>query len=343
MRYITHIGKLASLPLLGRLVEALRGCRGLWALCLLFASCIDEDLSNCPGPCGDLTIRYVIQQTDSIDLAFDVGIRSLHAGFWASDGTLYEEYILGEDELPADMLFEITLPADDYSHIVTANCERNDGQHRLFDDDIQAVSFEQPYAGTDTIEAMSRAAYLGTLDIDLNNTERTLYEVPLRPMVAKLELTVNYAQTLSNIRCYIGNTKAGWMCWAGTAIDNERLVTDATRLASDVADSTKLYAFYAFPTVAEAFEPAAELTAAQPRASEEEAGVWKLYFLSDYQDQDEQKTVQHVFTINEPLRVGEVFRGTFTIDEDGGQYHDVEAGIEVDPDWNPGGSSDVEM
>ena len=279
MRHITHIGKSASFPLWGRLVGA---------LCLLFASCIDEDLSKCPGPCGDLTIRYVIQQTDSIDPAFDVGIRSLHAGFWASDGTLYEEYILGEDELPADMLFEITLPADDYSHIVTANCERNDGQHRLFDDDIQAVSFEQPYAGTDTIEAMSRAAYLGTLDIDLNNTERTLYEVPLRPMVAKLELTVNYAQTLSNIRCYIGNTKAGWMCWAGTAIDNERLVTDATQLASDVADSTKLYAFYAFPTVVDPPVPVTMLDA-KPRATEE-AGEWKLFFLSDYMDGDEQKT-----------------------------------------------------
>ena len=146
-------------------------------MCLLFASCIDEDLSNCPGPCGDLTIRYVIQQTDSIDPAFDVGIRSLHAGFWASDGTLYEEYILGEDELPADMLFEITLPADDYSHIVTANCERNDGQHRLFDDDIQAVSFEQPYAGTDTIEAMSRAASPRQITARRQNSARVMSSV----------------------------------------------------------------------------------------------------------------------------------------------------------------------
>ena len=365
MKHITHIRELVSLPLGGRLVGALRefaslpfrggwrgqaspfrgGRRGLCALvgALLFSSCINEDLSKCPAPCADLTIRYVIQHVDSLDAGFASEIRSVHAGFWASDGLLYEEYILDEDELPDDMSFEVTLPADDYSHIVTANCERNDGRHRLFDDDIQTVSFEQPYMGPDTIEAMSRAAYLGTLGIDLNNRERTLYEVPLRPMVSKLELTVHYAEALTNIRCYIGEaTKAGWMCWAGTAIDNERLVTDATRMATDVADSTKLYAFYAFPTVVDPPVPVTMLDA-KPRATEE-AGEWKLFFLSDYMDGDEQKTVQHTFTIEKnPLRVGEVFRGEFSINTTGGEYHDVEAGIEVDPDWNPGHGTDVEL
>ena len=162
-------------------------------------------------------------------------------------------------------------------------------------------------------------------------------------LVSKLELTVHYAEALTNIRCYIGEaTKAGWMCWAGTAIDNERLVTDATRMATDVADSTKLYAFYAFPTVVDPPVPVTML-GAQPRATEE-AGEWKLFFLSDYMDGDEQKTVRHTFTIEKnPLRVGEVFRGEFSINTTSGEYHDVETGIEVDPDWNPGHGTDVEL
>ena len=313
----------------------------LVASMLLVGSCIDEDLSKCSSPCTDVTIRYLIAAEEHLDPAFDCKIHSLHAGFWNSSGVLSNEIILGEEDLPDSLIFEITLPADDYKHVVLANCTQDDGTHRLFADDLEQVTFERNVLSADTIRAMSEAVFSGVLEMNLNSQNRTEYVVGLHPLVSRLELTVHVADELSNVRCYVGNTMMGWHVWSSEMMENEQLVTDATGFALESEEHVWFYGFYAFPT---SYQPAADSEMnVSGKAKAVDAGDWKLYFLSDYLDNGVKKTVQHVFLLKEPLYAGQVFRGNFALTPSGGTYNDVETGVEVDTDWKPGGNTDVEM
>ena len=93
-------------------------------------------------------------------------------------------------------------------------------------------------------------------------------------------------------------------------------------------ETTSDFEFYAFPTQVPAM-----------RATPLEPGWWKLYLYSELGD----KIVEHIFTIKEPVEPGQVFEATFNVTEQGGEAVDVEAGVEFDPDWEPGGDFEIEM
>ena len=70
-----------------------------------------------------MTVTYSIVIGEGQDSAFVQELSSVHMGFWGGSGELTHEQVFTGAELPADLTFTVTLPADRYSHIVTANCQ----------------------------------------------------------------------------------------------------------------------------------------------------------------------------------------------------------------------------
>lgn len=301
----------------------------------LFSACIDEDLSDCPPKEKDVLVDYQIDLTHEIDHDYDARLQTLHLGFWDSQAHLFREVYFNEENMPAELVFTVTLPVKNYEHIAIANHDKGEGQraYESFPHDITSVIIaETPYA-PDTIRALAVPPFVGSEPMYMaDNPDQTRYSVLLRPITAKLNIRVNHPQTLKNVRCMIRNTKAGYNCWNKTFIENDRLVTDAGSMAQPNADGTATdFTFYAYPTlVAEAAQIAGRAT---------QAGEWKLYFYSDCGD----KVIQHVFTVEKALEAGRVFDGEFVITEQGGEAVNVDASVEIDTDWNPGDDFDQEI
>ena len=140
-------------------------------------------------------------------------------------------------------------------------------------------------------------------------------------------LHVNRPATLKNMKCYIQGTKQSYAPWDKVWAYDENVRTNASAYGTH-GETTSDFEFYAFPTQVPAM-----------RATPLEPGWWKLYLYSELGD----KIVEHIFTIKEPVEPGQVFEATFNVTEQGGEAVDVEAGVEFDPDWEPGGDFDIEM
>lgn len=153
------------------------------------------------------------------------------------------------------------------------------------------------------------------------------YEVLLTAASSKYVLHVNRPATLKNMKCYIQGTKQSYAAWDKVWAYNEKVRTNASAYGTH-GETTSDFEFYAFPTQVPAM-----------RATPLEPGWWKLYFYSELGD----KIVEHIFTIKEPVEPGRVFEATFNVTEQGGEAVDVDAGVEFDPDWEPGGDFDIEM
>ena len=129
------------------------------------------------------------------------------------------------------------------------------------------------------------------------------------------------------MKCYIQGTKQSYAAWDKVWAYNEKVRTNASAYGTH-DETTSDFEFYAFPTQVPAM-----------RATPLEPGWWKLYFYSELGD----KIVEHIFTIKEPVEPGQVFEATFNVTEQGGEAVDVDAGVEFDPDWEPGNDFDIEM
>lgn len=294
-------------------------------------SCIDEDMSDCPPFSKEIVITYRLEVAQDVELGFGNEVNSLHLGFWNTPSSLFRERIIPKSEFPQDLIFRVTLPVDNYSHIAMANCEQHDGTHISFPQNLADASLRRKNILPDTIVAAQQPAYTGNLVMNMGmNYDNEMYKVTLLPASSKYVIHIEHPETFGDVKCFIQGTKESYLCWEQVWRENEKLVTDATGFASrdEVGQHTD-FSFYASPTAAE--------TAL--RAVDSQDGLWKLYVYSTFGD----KTMQHIFTVKEPVAAGKVFEGTFVITDEGGESVDVETGVEFDPDWKPGNDFDIEM
>lgn len=291
-----------------------------------FTSCIDEDLSDCPPATKDAEILYKLEVAQDVALGFSDEVHSLHLGFWNSPSSLYREDVIPQESLPADMIFRVTIPVDNYSHIAVANGEQSaDGAYSSYPSNLSEALVSQPTSTADVISATGTPAYVGTLQMNMvKGFETDHYEVLLTAASSKYVLHVNRPATLKNMKCYIQGTKQSYAPWDKVWAFNENVRTNASAYGTH-GETTSDFEFYAFPT---------QVTV--QRATQMEPGWWKLYFYSELGD----KVVEHIFTIKEPVEPGRVFEATFNVTEQGGEAVDVDAGVEFDPDWQPGGDHD---
>lgn len=305
---------------------------GSLLLCGLFfmSSCIDEDLSGCPPFSKDIVLSYQLEIAQDVELGFSSDITSLHLGFWNTPVSLTSETFLKENDIPDDLLFSVTLPVDNYSHIAIANDDGKEGNYTAFGSSLENVVLEGNYLGSDTVSVSDRPVYSGSLSMNMEmNYENERYNVILSTVSSKYIIKVNHPSTLKDIKCYIKGIKQGYYSWNRLWVYSEKLVADATEYveSSEANDFTE-YCFYTFPTYG-----------IPSKAGEMQDGWWKLYFYSKLGD----KIVQHIFTVKEPVMAGNVFEGTFSITEQSGEAVDVSAGVEIDTDWEPGNDFNIEM
>lgn len=294
-----------------------------------FSSCIDEDLSDCPPATKEAEILYKLEVAQDVALGFSDEVHSLHLGFWNTPSSLFREVVVPQESLPADMIFRVTIPVDNYSHIAVANGESStDGAYTPFPSNLSEALVSQPTSTADVISATGVPAYVGTLQMNMEKGfETDHYEVLLTAASSKYVLHVNRPATLKNMKCYIQGTKQSYAAWDKVWAYNENVRTNASAFGT-YGETRTDFEFYAFPTQVPI-----------QRATPLEPGWWKLYFYSELGD----KIVEHIFTIKEPVEPGQVFEATFNVTEQGGEAVDVDAGVEFDPDWEPGGDFDIEM
>lgn len=295
------------------------------------ASCIDEDMSDCPPFSKEIVITYQLEMAQDVDLGFGTEMESLHLGFWNTPSSLYSERIIPESDLPEDLIFRVTLPVDNYSHIAMANCVQHDGSHISLGQNLENAAFRRIFVQPDTVMAAEHPGYSGNLvmDMGMNYGDET-YRVLLSPVSSKYEIHVNHPATLTGMKCFVQGTKESYLGWGQEWTGSGNTVTDASAFAArETSGESTEFTFYTFPTTGEKVV----------RSGEMQPGWWKLYFYSELGD----KTVQHIFTVKEPVAAGKVFKGTFNVTEQGGEAVDVNAGVEFDPDWKPGNDFDIEM
>ncbi len=224
------------------------------------------------------------------------------------------------------MIFRVTIPVDNYSHIAVANGESSTvGAYSPFPSNLSEALVSQPTSTADVISATGIPAYVGTLQMNMEKGfETDHYEVLLTAASSKYVLHVNRPATLKNMKCYIQGTKQSYAAWDKVWAYNEKVRTNASAYGTH-GEETSDFEFYAFPTQVPV-----------QRATPLEPGWWKLYLYSELGD----KIVEHIFTIKEPVEPGQVFEATFNVTEQGGEAVDVDAGVEFNPDWQPGGDHD---
>ena len=98
-------------------------------------------------------------------------------------------------------------------------------------------------------------------------------------------------------------TQQGFLCWEDAYISNDRLRTDASDFKVTEAARLTEFEFYSYPAPAEA------CTAGRKRRPLE------AVFYSECED----RTIQHIFTVEDPIRAGRVLDATFNISDGSGE------------------------
>lgn len=293
-------------------------------------SCIDEDMSDCPPFEKEIVVTYQLEVAQDVDLGFSTGVNSLHLGFWNNPTSLYRERMVPKSELPEDLIFRVTLPVDNYSHVAVANNELSDGSCAPFPANLEEAAVVRPFILPDTIQAVNQPAYAGKLDMAMGmNYENETYKVLLSPVSSKYAIHVSHPSTLKDMKCFISGIRQGYSCWQQVWLKNDKIVADASDFATRSENNDKTdFTFYSFPT----------LTVDGTKADMQD-GWWKLYFYSKLDD----KIIQHKITVKEPVEAGQVFVMDVELTETGGEVVNVDAGVEFDPDWEPGNDYDIDM
>ncbi|MGM9805528.1 MAG: hypothetical protein ACI3Z7_03735 [Candidatus Aphodosoma sp.] len=314
----------------------------IFALLLSFlSSCIDEDLSKCKSKDVSVGISYVLGKDAHYDVNFaeEPLFLSLHYGFWTENFALYDESELDRAEFPDDMYFPFVLPRDNYTHIAAANAV-SASSYRLsaFGGSPASVALSGSFIAPDTMAAFSSPAFCGRVDIagDTCNCSSHLYVVPMRPVVSRLLLTVNHGADIRDLRVVVGGTKAGYMLYDTLFRSDAALhVLAGKEVMNQISASQAQFSFYTFPVSVDVSEGAGQ----QPLAPAARAGSpskWYIVFFAERAG----KTVMNRYTVEEELYAGMVYDRTFEFYTD---TNGVEAGVEVDLDWKPGGHHDEEI
>lgn len=295
-----------------------------------FSSCIDEDLSDCPPRAKDVEISYELKVSQDVSLGYSDEVNSLHLGFWDQPTNLFRELVLQKEDIPEDMRFVVTLPVNNYQHIAVANDQQIDGSFIPFASDVNQAMFTYNFLTPDTVPATEQPVYSGKLQMNMEDSFKDeKYEVLLEPVSGKFILHVSHPETLKNTKCFIKGTHQSLMLWEQNWILNDKIVTDANAFATTVSAGSTDFSFYALPTY----------TPSITKSETMQEGWWKIYFYSELND----KIVQHIFTVKKGVKPGDVFEATFNIYEEGGEAVDVDAGVDFNPDWEPGSDYDIEM
>ena len=317
-------------------------------------SCINEDMSRCKPKRLNMKIVYV--HTDNCDPDFSPSgldaLQTLHPGFWTAPDSLCQEDNYVKSQFPTGMIFPFDLPRRNYIHLATANCFFTPitTADPSFTDRIAQYRVVPTTIAPDTMASLPQPLYYGSYNItaDTCSCKEVEYVVTLSPMVARMILSLRIPKEFTDVRATVSGTKAGFSPYDSTYLTNPRLITAIPTAAfTPEADTITTASFYTFPindgarsseapknTSSTASIPNNNTT---PYQAPTTPTTWFISFFANLNG----KTVMNRFTIDDAtVYAGDVFRRTFRFIWD---ETVVDAGVEVDLDWKPGGSHQEEI
>lgn len=317
---------------------------------LAFASCIDEDLSECGV---DYAIDYRLELSTSLRLSLDQELvtpaEQQLAGalksalsdiitdkakvvdlsfFTFGSGKLTKHQNLMPDA--NSLSLTVYMARGDYHNIALAATQKEDEVHIDGASTFSGINLRQMEA--DTVDAHSAALYMGYEQLLIDQASSRFY-VPLYMQNAVPVLVVNPNNSPARLlSAYTRRTASGLQCADSTFVYDHSAVMRTRRV-----DGGGLTAYYTvcFPSANTVISRAAD------DPTEAEGSIWEMDVYTQLPDN---KYVKNTLYMKNPLKAGELQVIKVKLTDEGELVSDnPEVGVSVELDWKPGGDYEVEI
>lgn len=318
---------------------------------LAFASCIDEDLSECGV---DYAIDYRLELSTSLRLSLDQELvtpaeRQLAEALKSALSDIITDkakvvdlsfFTFGNGKLTKHQTFNpdanslsltVYMDRGDYHNIALAATQQEDEVRIDGASTFSGINLRQ--VEDDTIDAHSAALYMGYEQLLIDQVSSRFY-VPLYMQNAVPVLVVNPNNSPARLlSAYTRRTASGLQCADSTFVYDHSAVMRTRRV-----EGGGLTAYYTvcFPS---ADTPPQGRAADNP--AEAQGSIWEMDVYTQLSDE---KYVKNTLYIKDPLKAGEMQVIKVKLTDDGELVSDnPEVGVSVELDWKPGGDFEVEI
>lgn len=317
---------------------------------LAFASCIDEDLSECGV---DYAIDYRLELSTSLRLSLDQELvtpaerqlaealksalsdiitdkaKVVDLSFFTFDSGKLTKH---QNLMPDANSLSLTVYMDqgDYHNIALAATQKEDQVRIEGGATFSGINLRQVEA--DTVDAHSAALYMGYEKLLIDQVSSRFY-VPLYMQNAVPVLVVNPNNSPARLlAAYTRRTASGLLCADSTFVYDHSAVMRTRRV-----DGGGLTAYYTvcFPSANTAISRSADDPA------EAQGSIWEMDVYTQLPDD---KYVKNTLYIKDALKAGEMQVIKVKLTDEGELVSDnPEVGVSVELDWKPGGDFEVEI
>ena len=305
-----------------------------FALLSLLSGCIDDNLSDC----NNFTVRYKIELSAHAQ-AFSGEMENLNMHFYDGNKALAHHEYVEREQMPANNIYAISLPMNDYHHFAIANISPASSVNAS-DLTIQSDQYKLAYEeDADTVASHASELYVGRAQFTIADKNQFI-EVVLTPCISMTRLHLDYetgiAPSIGRIDGYVNKTATGFHC-KDSIYKHDRPVVVQMNQAGEDENGLTLFQALSFPS--KGVGPAGAPTV--DRSITEENSIWN----TDVYVTIGNKITRNTIHIAEPLSAGEcvdiygVVRGDGSIEI--GQ--NLQATVAITLDWKPGGNIDVDM
>lgn len=265
---------------------------------------------------------------------------NLNMHFYDSDSKslTYHKHVERE-EMPADNVYAISLPMNDYHHFAIANIS---GASSVKNSDlvVESGSYKLAYeSAADTVSSHGSELYVGRKQFTI--ADRNQYvEVVLTPCISKTRLHLSYGTNpvvaVDHVEGYVNKTATGFLCRDSVYEYDRPVVVQMNETGKD-ENGLALFEAMSFPSKD---KPDSQASIWEQSESDENS-IWN----TDVYITIGNKITRNTINLSEPLPAGECVDIYGVVRDDGSIDigHNLQATVAVTIDWKPGGSIDVEM
>ena len=253
-----------------------------------------------------------------------------HLGFYPVDGDepiLFSRMVEGRSASVS-----LSIPADNYRHIAVIG--QNDPSISLADS-MTASKTRLTQFMTDTVVSHTKAAFAGTLDMNVSGNADQQWVVNLYPADAGVAVVMKDNPKVSRVRAFLGGLATSFTPDDSTWHWDHASLMRTVPVNVDGTDSTA-YCAVAFPSRA----LAAAAKGLQTRSGENNA----LWYVDIFADMPNGSVTRTVLTLSEQLHAGDIRVIRVKINDDGGiSTTDSNVGASVTLDWKKGGEYNPDL
>lgn len=304
------------------------------ALLLSSSSCIDDNMSDC----NNFTVRYRIELSTQSQ-GFSGRMDNLNMHFYDAGKSLTYHKHVEREEMPADNIYSISLPMNDYHHFAIANI--TDGSCvKASDLVVESDRYKLAYEpAADTVASHGSELYVGRKQFTIADRNQFV-EVVLTPCISKTRLHLSYGTdpvvAVDKVDGYVNRTASGFMC-RDSVYEYDRPVVVQMNETGEDENGLALFEALSFPSR----DVAVDQSARWEQSEADENSIWN----TDVYVTIGNKITRNTIYLSQPLPAGECIDIYGVVRDDGSIDigHNIQATVAVTIDWKPGGDIDVEM